>query len=214
MKYYNISDSTGKETGRAYPQLHCLTQEYAHSMSPWEFPGFTPKLHFELVKTAKLTDVLSQASISASGLLVNNKVREILSQFKLMRHKFYEASIILPKTRETLNYYWLHLCQPELTLYLDYDKSIFCETEWTFRKEVIELNSYEHYKELKSKDIQAKFGVKVDEIFVTEKFDKDLDIFTFLPFSKPKIVSSTIKDAFDKNKVTGVEYEEAREIKF
>ena len=129
MKYYSVSNSTGKETGRSYPQMHCLTQPYAHLMSAWEFPDFNPKLIFELEKGAKLTDVLSQASISAKGFLVNDKVKEVLSKFKLMTHRYYDASIYLPKSGETLNYYWLHLCQPELSHQLDYTKSVFYETE-------------------------------------------------------------------------------------
>jgi hypothetical protein len=214
MKYFNVTNSTGKETGRAFPQLHCLTQAYAHSLSYWEFPSFTPKLHFELQKTAKLTDVLSQASISASGLLVNEKVRDLLTQFDLMRHNYYEAKIILPKTGEELKYYWLHLCQPELTLQLDYDRSVFYETEWTFRENVIKINSYDHYKRLKAEDTEAKFGVELDEIFVRPDFDMGLDIFTFLPFSSPLIMSSRLKDALEANNVSGLEYAEAQEIKF
>ncbi|MBK8875579.1 MAG: hypothetical protein IPN13_17345 [Bacteroidetes bacterium] len=214
MKYYRISNSTGKETGRTYPQLHCLTQPYAHSMSSWEFPGFTPILNFELNKTAKLTDVLSQSSIGATGLLINDKVKDILNQFKLMGHKYYDANIVIPKSGEKLSYYWLHLCHTELALQLDYSKSVFYETEWAFRKEVIKIKSFDHYKELKSGDNQAKFGVKLDEIFVSEEFDKGLDFFTFLPFSKFEIISSELKRALELNNVTGIQYEEAHEIKF
>jgi len=215
MKYYNITNSTGKETGRTYPQLHCLTQPYAHSMNAWQFPSFTPKLIFELEKTAQLTDVLSSAAVSSgNGFLVNSKVKDIFSDFNLMTHKYYDANIVVPKTGETLNYYWLHLCQPELSMQLDYKKSVFYETEWTFRKDIINIASYKHYEELKAKDKRAIFGVDLDEIFVTEKFNKDLDIFTFIPFTGQKFISSKLKDALENNKVTGLAYEETTEIKF
>jgi len=214
MNHYSLSNSTGKETGRTFPQLHCLTQPYAHSMSSWEFPDFKPKLIFELQKTAKLTDVLSNAAISASGFLISSKVKDILDRFNLMKHKYYDAIIVIPKTGETLNYHWLHLCQPELINQLDYEKSVFYETRWEFREDIIKLTSYKHYEELKAKDKNAMFGVELDEIFVVETFDKELDIFTFIPFSGQKFISSKLKVAFDENKVTGFNYEEATEIKF
>ena len=56
--YYSIDHSTGKDVGNIFPQLHCLTQQYAHLMSSWNFPSFVPKLEFELERRAKLTDVL------------------------------------------------------------------------------------------------------------------------------------------------------------
>jgi len=215
MKYYKVSNSTGKETGRTYPQLHCLTQPYAHSMTAWEFPGFTPKLTFELEKAAKLTDVLSNTAVSSgNGFLVNSKVKDILSNFNLMTHKYYDANIVVTKSGATLNYYWLHLCQPELSKQLDYKKSVFYETEWTFRKDIIKISSYKHYEELKSKDKEAIFGADLDEIFVTEKFDKDLDLFTFIPFSGQKFISAKLMDTLENNKVTGLSYEESTEIKF
>ena len=213
MKYYSVSNSAEKEIGRTYPQLHCTTQIHAHALSAWEFPHFTPQLKFDLEKSAKLTDVLSTGSISAHGFLVNRKVKDILVDFNLMTHTYYTASVSLPKTGETLPYYWLHFSQPELTKQLDYQNSIFYETEWTFRENVIKINSYEHYQELKSYDKKAKFGVEIDEIVVSEKFDKDLDVFIFLPFSN-LYISTRLKDALDDNKVIGLKYEEAPEVKF
>lgn len=152
MKYYSVSNSAEKETGSSYPQLHCLTQAYVHSMTAWEFPSFTPKLVFELEKSAKLTDVLSNGSISSeNGFLVNEKVKNILGDFHLMTHKYYEATIILPKTSDRLIYYWLHLCQPEFTEQLYYEKSIFYETKWNNRKDIIKIDSFDYYKGLKFK---------------------------------------------------------------
>ncbi len=212
MEYYHLSNSTGKETGMIYPQLHCVTQPHAHALSHWRFPDFKPKLSFELGKTAKLTDVLSNAATPGNGFLINQKVRDILTQFYLMEHKFYEATIVVLKTGETLNYFWLHLSQPSLTYQLDYGKSKFSETKYAFRENEIEINSFEHYKELKAKDTQAKFGVVLDEIYVTKEFDKRLDVFTFLPFSEHLNISSRLKLALEKNGVTGFEYEEAPEV--
>lgn len=213
MNYYILSNSTGKEIGKAYPQLHCLTQAHAHSMSAWEFPNYIPKLNFELNKTSKLTDVLSNASISANGFLINDKVKKIFENFNLMSHQYYEANIIIPKSGEVQNYFWLHLCQTELAKQLDYKRTVFYETEWTFRKEIIDIESYEHYERLKEQDHEAKFGIELDEIFLSNMFNKNLDMFTFLPFSENIYISNRLKEALENDHVTGFNFDETTEIK-
>ena len=205
--------STGKEIGRNYPQLHCLTQFYAHQLSSWEFPAFIPKLEFELNKTAKLTDVLSNAAISGFGFIVNDKVKDVLSKFNLMTHRFYDVKVIMPKTGEVLSYYYLHPCNPDLTRLIDYKKSVFYETKWTFRENIIKIKSYDHYKELKAQDKKAMFGVDLDEIYVNGNFDKSLDLFAFLPFANSTYVTNRLKDELEKNNIKGLTFEDAPEIK-
>ncbi|MRX48473.1 hypothetical protein [Pedobacter puniceum] len=213
MEYFRMTYSTGKEIGRDFPQLHCLTQIYAHQLSAWEFPSFVPKLEFELNKTAKLTDVLSNAAISGFGLLMNDKMKETLSKFNLMKHKFYDAKIIIPKTGEEIPFNYFHPCDPDLSRLLDYDKSVFYETKWTSRVDIIRINSYDHYKELKSQDKKAMFGVKLDEIYVNNLFDKTLDLFVFLPFANSTYVTKRLKDELEKNNIKGLTFEDAPEIK-
>ncbi len=214
MKYYTASYSTGKETGRDFPQLHCTTQSSAHQISAWEFPDFKPELQFELNKTAKLTDVLSNAAIPGFGFLHNGRTKQILNGFNLMKNKFYDAEILLPKTGKKEKYDYLHLCDPELSRTIDYKKSVFYEEEFVFRTGKIQINSYEHYNELKLKDKEAKFSVDLDEIFVTDSFDRTLDMFVFLPFSGKIYITERLKDELEKEKITGLVFESAAEIKF
>ena len=211
VMYYSISCSTEKDIGRTYPQLHCLTQPYAHSLSAWEFPHFVPKLIFELHKSSKLTDVLSNAATGGSGFIVSKKLKELLESFTLMNHKYYDAKIITKK--DEVNYYWLHLCEPNLTKQLDYDKTEFYETKYEFRETKIKIESYEHYKYLKSLDKDAKFGVDMENIFVNGDFNEQLDLFTFLPFSNKIFISEKLKKAMQENKITGLKLTEAPQFK-
>jgi hypothetical protein len=213
MKYFRMTYSTGKEIGRDFPQLHCLTKFHANQLSAWEFPAFIPKLEFELNKTAKLTDVLSNAAISGYGLLINDKTKEIFSKFNLMTHKFYDAKIIIPKTGEVLAFNYFHPCYPNLSRLLDYEQSVFYETKWNSRVDNIRINSYDHYTELKSQDKKAMFGVKLDEIYVNKMFDISLDLFVFLPFANTTYVTKKLKDELEKNNIKGLIFEDATEIK-
>ncbi len=213
-KYYIIENSTEREIGSTFPQLHCTTQPYAHQISHWEFPKFKPKLEFELEYKAKLTDVLSDGSISGTGFLVNSKLKKLFDQFNIMKHKFYDAKVINPKNKKSYLYYWMHLCEPELTMHLNYTKSTFFETLWTFREKEITIDSLQHYKKLKAKDKEAKFGVEVEEIFLSNQFDKTLDMFTFLPFADDIFISEKLYKELLQNHITGFELKESNLIKF
>ena len=209
--YYSIQYQTeGNFIGKEYPQTECLTLIHAHSLNAWEFPDFEPKLIFNLSKKAILTDILSNAAINANGLLVNLKVKELLKGFNLLNHKFYEVIINYKNTFQT--YYWLHICEPTIIDTIDYTKSLFYRTEYTFREELINLTSFEEYKILKSKDKDGSFGVELDQIYVTEKFNKNLDLLTFLPFDNNIYISEALKSALEENNITGINYEVATNL--
>ncbi|NOS92489.1 MAG: hypothetical protein HOP30_11240 [Cyclobacteriaceae bacterium] len=193
--------------GSGYPQAECQTVNRASSLSSWNFPDFQPNLIFNLQKKAKQTDVLSNAAINATGLLLSYKTKEILNRFNLINHKYYEVQI--NQKDEVVKYYWLHLCEPELINSIDYRKSTFYRTEFTFREEKINLSSYKEYENLKSIDKNASFGIDLDEIYVTEKFNTHLDLFTFLPFDDKIYVSQRLKEALINENITGLKFDEA-----
>jgi hypothetical protein len=211
MRYYKMKNSTAKETGRVYPQVNCLTQFYAHQLSPWEFPSFVPKLDFELRKAAKLTDILSTAAINGDGLIMSDKAKAVFSKFNLIKNKFFNANIIILKTNQTVPYNYFHPSEPELSKVIDYKKSKFSETEYTFKKNSIEITSYNHYLDMQAKDEEAKFGVVLDEIYVTEEFDKTLDLFTFLPFCDT-FISDRLRDELLAEGISGLVFEQAPEV--
>jgi len=206
-KYYILSNSLNNEVvGSDYPQVDCLTINQAHLITSWHLFDPKPNLRFQLRKRAKLTDVLKESAISSTGFLINEKFKCILDDCNIMRHQYFNAKIT--NKENELNYYWLHLTQPELSKRLDYVNSIFYRTEWTFREEPIEINSYEHYTELKSKDHKASFGVGLDKIVLSKVFDKTLDMFTFLPFDNNIYISEKLKTKIEINNIKGFNIEE------
>jgi len=143
--YYSIKNSTGKDVGNIFPQVSCLNQDLAHSIQFDEFSNFDREILFKLEPKAKLTDVLSQAAISAYGFLVNNKVKQILEGFNLMEHRYYKC-LVKDQNGVVHEYYWLHLSDPSLVLTIDYPKSKFFTLEYGFRDADINLTSYDEYK--------------------------------------------------------------------
>ena len=206
--YYQITNELDdKVVGKDYPQVDCLTMAQAHLINSWHLFDPQPELKFELKKKAVLTDVLKDATISSRGFLISQKIKDLLADFKLMRHQFFNATVKAKKVK--LDYYWLHLSEPQLSRYLDYKKSVFYRTEYTFREDLIDLKSYEHYEQLKKQDKDASFGVELDQIALSEEFDKALDMFTFLPFGLNIYISQKLRDALLEKNIMGFKIEEA-----
>ena len=198
-KYFNINyELDNKITGKGYPQVNCLNLNDIGKFSSWELNKEKTVLKFELNKKSKLTDVLSVLEIN-TGFLISAKVKKIFNDFKLMRHQYFDATI---ETNEGIfDYYWLHLTEPDLVKKIDYKKSIFYETEYTFKKKIIFLDNYEQYQKLKSKDEEASFGVTAEHIFFSSSFDKTIDLFTFLPFNNDIYISERLKNALVENNI-------------
>ncbi|MBT2563801.1 hypothetical protein J7E50_21420 [Pedobacter sp. ISL-68] len=207
--YYSIENSTGKDVGNVFPQASCLNQDLAHSIQFDEFSNFDSEILFKLEPKAKLTDVLSQAAISAYGFLVNNKVRQILEGFNLMEHRYYKC-LVKDQKGVVHDYYWLHLVDDN-TKKIDYSNSIFYWTKSTFRKGILELNSYEDYLKQK-KDNGLLWGVSSEKLKLNTRFDTTLDLVSNLPFDSNTYISAGIRETINKLDITGIEINEAPNI--
>lgn len=208
--YYILkNDLDHKIVGKDYPQVDCLTMHQAHLITSWKLFDPKPNLKFKLKKRALLTDTLKDITIGGgTGFLINTKTKSIFEKFNIMRHQYFDAFVETQKG-DLLTYFWLHLTEPQLTERLNFNKTVFYETEWTFRKKIITLNSYNHYKELKAKDTEASFGVEIDKIALSHNFDNNLDMFTFLPFDNNVYISERFKKTIEENEITGFKIEKA-----
>jgi hypothetical protein len=204
--YYTIKKSTGKEIGSVFPQVTCLTQELAHSIKFTEFVNFDTELLFALQPGAILTDVLSQAAISANGLLISQRLKVLLDKFQLMPHKFYRTAIVTMEGQKI--YYWLHFVDNSYKDKIDYDRSVFYWTKSTFKKDIIKLASYDEYLELKKQN-GILWGVKAEKIELNQFFDKHLDMFSCLPFDLGIYISAKLYDVLLQEKITGINIKES-----
>jgi hypothetical protein len=148
--------------------------------------------------------VLSQAAISAHGLLVNAKVKNLLSGFTIMNHKYYKC-LVKDLKGNTHDYYWLHLVD-NFTDRINYLKSVFYWTKSTFRKDVIKLTSYQDYLELKKQN-GILWGIDIDQISFDEKFNEKLDLFSCIPFDIRIYTSKKLKGALMD--ISGIKMQEA-----
>lgn len=214
MKYYSLNYSTNeKEVGKIWPQCDSVPEGYSYNeliegsnsmtqLTNDEFPNENPNLIFGLHKKAKLTDVISPSNISATGLLVNKKVKNILENFDLMTHKFYPA--IVKELEFEHKYFWLHLVKPNL-LGIDFKKSKFEITNLINKPLAnITIDSWENYIErissLTFKHIRAR------KISLESGEQKDLIYFPYI--YSYILISEELALELASNKITGIEIAE------
>ncbi|MDR7130071.1 hypothetical protein J2X69_002418 [Algoriphagus sp. 4150] len=208
--YYTIKHETNtEEIGSDFPQASCLTLNEAHNVSFDAFTIPSPNLAFKLGNRTKLTDVLSQAAISAHGLLISHRFKVLLDSFNIMAHKFYPVTVETGKKEEL--YFWMHLVDMRFNNKIDYSGSTFYWTKSTFRKGSICLSSYEDYLQQK-KENGLLWGVGIDKISLGNEFDKTLDLISSIPFDMGIYVSEKLKTAIFENNVTGIKVKEATNI--
>lgn len=210
MKYYILTWTVNKKVIGYYPQTvgnECIDENgdlppYAKGyITNEEFPDQLTNFNFEMHKRAKLTDLVDASNISARGLLVSEKMKNIISEFNILNHKFYPAN--LEFKGETLRYYWLHIVNTTLEG-IDFLNSNFIEVGYTRRKEKdVEINSHEEYDR-----ITCDMMIDCDKIVLQPSF-KEYDLFFFPCISSDLFASERLINALKANKITGIEIEES-----
>lgn len=207
MQYYTLdTPAESKETGSVYPQIAFDNVKEAFKFRHNIYPEDEPKLSAKLEKGAKLTDILSQASIAGHGLLINEKVKSILTDFKIMGHRFYNCPV--KDHNGTIHqYYWMSLVQPNIIDWIDFKNSLFYTVEVGFREDDIELTSLNDYLNKKENLPNINWWIEAESIKLNKI--EDFDLFVFPHLLHNIILTKNLNQSFINNKVTGIEMIEA-----
>lgn len=208
MDYFLLSEAIDTaDTGHVYPAVETHSGydfnslDSAHNLAMEDFPSFTPNLKFNLVWGAKLTDVLSQGTISARGILVSKRLKEIFEKFESIPNKFYPA--IISTNEKDIEYYWLHLVWKNGVDNIDYKNS-----KWRIKRASkvlgeITLNSRdEHLKK------QGELGfIKMIHGYPVVLQNPNTDLF-FDPINFGIIISLKLKQELEQENITGIQISE------
>ena len=206
MKYYTLSESTDTNIIGYYPQTDVSEDSEFFSVfidfqtRIEEFPEHIPKYIIILNKKAYPTDFIERVSVPY-GLVVNNKIKSLITLYSLPNHKFYDTEVIYKKNK--LNYYWFHFYD-DIFQYIDMKKSKFI-LKWRDVSQEFCFTSKEFYL---SKE-QETFGdfeknLIIKEVYLLNSFPK-YDIFHF---ERRNIISEKLLNAFQENNITGYEVSE------
>ena len=134
-----------------------------------------------------------------SVFLINQKVKDILDEFRLPKHKFYTAKVF--HNNEVVQYFWLHLIDNDYQD-IDYSKSIFYEGYTAgWKKENVTLNSFENLVELRKKDFKKIFAENL--VLKDSQLYTKFDILLYSHLHQDIIISKEIVSALIENKITG-----------
>lgn len=168
-----------------------------------EFPDFKPELLFELEKNAKLTDAINPSNISANGLIVNHKLRQIFEGSIMKSHNFYEARVIYKSV--SYDYFWLHFVKSDFQG-LDLNRSIFYSTLMGVYE--IEEVSFKNLEEAKQIMREKSCLIKPKKLVLDQEGAINLKEVFYLPYIREIVVSERIYNQMKDEKITGLEFKE------
>jgi len=205
-KYFILKPAVDTpETGNAYPAAESYDDydfnapNSVHKLNFREFPDFKPDIRFKLAKGAKLTDMLSQAAISAHGFLINEKLKNAFEQFEIVPYKYFPATIEDHKGNFH-QYFWLHLVWKEAKDFIKWEDSKFYKKRLSKNLGDVSIKKEE---DILSEREKCDVATLID--FTTISFkNHDFDMFLINYFTEI-YVSKKAAETLTKNKLTGIE---------
>ncbi len=214
MKYYWLIPSTGDDIGKASSQVKGMKEGYDlyADNSVWKIPYFeSPKIEpnfdaLQLNNTAKITDIIfATGLVPNTGFFLNEKVKDLLKDFKLPNHIYYKA-IVLHKNKVYDNYYWVQFTQ-EMSDLIDFDNSIFDLKRAFGWQEWIEVENNMTFKN-KIKLIEFYYAQSSMNRIIPQSLNlinknHELQIFSY--FANKLLISEKLKSTLEINKINGIE---------
>ncbi len=210
MQWYSISPSTDEKIIGTFPQTDGMGPGYnlRGTNSVWNLPNlrkpdFEPDFDcFRLDKKAKLTDVISTATINACGFIVSNKLKIIFDEFKLPPHIYYPVKILYKKEMIS-NYFWLHFIDDN-TKNIDFLNSTFELTHPLpfFRNDSIILEGKEF--EILTANKLANPDYKLFPKRLKSQGPQNIDFVVLDFLYKSFYISEKLFKAINNNSITGI----------
>jgi hypothetical protein len=212
--YYILKPAVGtEETGNAYPAVESYPDydfnapNSVHKLDFREFPNFDPDIRFKLAKGAKLTDMLSQATISAHGFLINEKLKNAFEQFNIVPHKYYPAKIE-DRNGNFHNYFWMHLVWKEGINFINYEESVFFKRKFSNNLGHIKLSSDEDFWS-KKEEMGSRYMIGIECLKFKHKPSYPLLV---IPYKTDIVVDESLKDILSN--YSGTDFQIVDYLKF
>jgi len=217
MKYYNIESTNEIEIIGFYPQTTRTSKEGYHvdafnserNMRFDSFPNFEPNYALDLNPKAKETDFLSRGSLDF-GFVVSNRLKEVLTKFKLPPHRFYPIQVYNSRNQ----YFWFH--------YIADIQNYIClnETEIEifdiFNLKVLETLKFSSFEELRERKRKSIMEIGKPMRYKTITLNSDFpnyDLFEITGAQYFTLISSSLREELLQHRITGFEIVEYEKIK-
>ncbi len=209
-EYYILKPAVGtKETGMAYPAVVSYPDydfdgpRSVYKIDSRHFADFEPDLNYKLSRGSKICDLMSQIGISAVGLLINEKMLNLLTTFNLVPYKFYHANIEMTQSKNKIQYYFIHFVWNEGVKFIDYINSEFDISEFGNITHNVKISSCE---ELVTK--QNEIGrFKMISFTKTKYFSSPFDLF-INPINLKIIMTERLRQKLIDEEISGLNIEQ------
>ena len=221
MNYFSIHYAIKKIGRGGFPQARNIEMEPGRKVTDsdfvWELrsdclPDFKPYIGTLVLQNGStLTDFISSAVIS-TGFVCSEKVKEIIEKHNFKNLRFYELTL-KHKGVYYNNFYLMHNVN-SYTDKIDFPNSKFTKYKIENNKwigEKVQIADFSNYKELNERLIMNRYGdwqkIETEEIKFINDFKITQDIFNLFGINSRTYISENIKTEFDKNKISGIEYD-------
>lgn len=222
MNYYALSTSTDLKVVGSYTQTDGMgpTYDLSKPTSVWnipdlQVPDFEPDFDFfTLSSKAKLTDVISTGLITASGFIVNEKVKALFERMKLPSHRFYPAKVMY-KGHKT-DYFWFQI-EDNILLKdaIDFTKSEFdLRHPLPFMKDSSRLNLTSTVDLIKVWKEETDIKKIVPVQLCLRKEFMNYAMLAFSCFWNGVVINEQFKHEIETNRITGFQFKPAFPISF
>lgn len=208
--FYTITHTNDVKVIGHYPQVafkegYNPTLPNSHrKVKSNEFPNFIPNLELRLHDKALEVDFLKRTG-PHFGLLVSQKMKDILKTFKLPRHHFYQIHV--HHKDKKLNYYWFHYIVDDFWDFIDKDKSygeVF-ELEPSLGVVVDRTFPLMSRGQVISETKKYKLGrTRLGKVVMKKSFMK-YDLYKTDCLGNHTVISESLKQALEKEGITGIE---------
>ena len=160
---------------------------------------------FRLDKRSPLTDVLSQSFIAAKGLLISNRLSELLKKWTLKNVEQIEAIVKDAKGNEH-HYYWIHPIVDFLTS-VDYKKTKFI-IQARDTQNIISNFKVGNAKELYDRAMRLTYEKEVrpeGSLYLKDTWCFESDVIITNVIGARIFVSRELKNEIEKENISGID---------
>ncbi|MEW4925435.1 hypothetical protein [Algibacter sp. 2305UL17-15] len=207
MRLYKISESTNLKITGDFPQSQKMIKGYDYDAPNSSYIlyenrnkeiNFTPNLDsFLLQKEANKTDVISATPLGGMGFMVSDKLKDLLTKFNLIDHKYFKASFVHGEKKYN-DYQRLHFIS-KLYKKVEFKSSDFIISGG---KE-IDFNNFSDLN-LKSKELGVNGEIYAKRLCFKSNILKNLDLFFIGFFDFNTYISENLKNEIELNNITGL----------
>ncbi|CAG2532815.1 hypothetical protein MAR621_03009 [Maribacter dokdonensis] len=202
-KYYviHVKDESAGEYPDTYdwdnPCAPSKLREYIREHN--DFPPFIPKLELEIYDDPEFNKINDFIFGPIKKFCISEKVKGILSNFNLPKHRFYPVKVRVPK-----KYLGIFKVKKEIE-----------SPYYAFFYDSFHISNMDNCIDFDN-TIVTKDDLGIDKstkVFFNNNFDHSLDLFE-IKLSWMTYVSERLKDKFIEEKVSGIEFSEVNERQY